>query len=181
MQTVKLSDGDVFSALAIRDTLDALKQLYASHGYIDFVATPITEIDESRHHRVTLMMELDQQKQYRIGRVEINATSPKVRAAINERLKPGEVLDYSVIPKLLKENASLLPPDVSERDVRFGSDRNSVWSTCGSISKRVPHTINSRVAAACPYGCVLRAPTAAKPRIAPITSSMTAGGGTRNL
>jgi outer membrane protein assembly factor BamA len=122
MQTVKLGDGDVFSSLAIRGTLDALKQLYASHGYIDFVATPITEIDETTR-RVTLMMELDQEKQYRVGRVEIHATSPQVRAAIAAKLKTGDIFDRSALQDVLKQNASLLPPDVSERDVSLGRDK----------------------------------------------------------
>jgi outer membrane protein assembly factor BamA len=118
---VQLRPGDVFGALPIRATLDALLHLYGSHGYIDFVATPITEIDESTH-RVNVTMELDQQKPYRIRNVTVHAASAKVRAAVNEQLKPGDVFDSSVIPKLLKQNATLLPPDVSARDVWLQRD-----------------------------------------------------------
>jgi outer membrane protein assembly factor BamA len=120
-QLVTLRDGDVFSAASILATLDALRKLYASRGHIDFVATPITEINEATH-RIDLMMELDQQKPYRIGSVYVRAASPKVRETINAQVKPGDVLDYSIIPKLLKQNASLLPPDISERDVRLERD-----------------------------------------------------------
>jgi hypothetical protein len=121
---VQLQSGDIFAAESIRGTIKALNQLYASRGYINFVATPITEIDEAAHHRIDLMLELDQQKQYRLGSIEVHAASAKVRDAINAQLKSGDILDYSIIPKLLKENASALPPDISERDVRLKRDTN---------------------------------------------------------
>lgn len=143
MQLVQLRTGDIFATKSIRETIKALNQLYASRGYIDFVVTPITEIDEAAHHRIDLIMELDQQKQYRIGTVEVHAASPKVRDAVHAQLKPGDNLDYSVIPKLLEENAAVLPRDISERDVRLHRDKNlgvvNLWFELEPCPKAAPN------------------------------------------
>jgi hypothetical protein len=121
-QMVQLQPGDIFAAESIRRTLEALKQLYASRGYIDFVATPITEIDEATHHRIDMIMELDQQMQFRIGRVEVLTSNPVVRAAVDAQIKTGEVFDITTLRYVLKQNASLLPANISEQDVNFDRD-----------------------------------------------------------
>jgi len=64
-----LKEGDIFSAEKIRKALDTFKKLYGELGYIDFVATPLTEIDDKKRV-VNLTMELDQQKQFFIRRIE---------------------------------------------------------------------------------------------------------------
>ena len=64
-----LKQGDVFSADKIRKALDTYKKLYGEVGYIDFVATPLTDIDDKKKI-VNLTMELDQQKQFFVRRIE---------------------------------------------------------------------------------------------------------------
>ena len=64
-----LKPGDVFSADKIRKALDSYKKLYGEVGYIDFVATPLTDIDDKKKI-VNLTMELDQQKQFFVRRIE---------------------------------------------------------------------------------------------------------------
>lgn len=123
METVKMRESDIFSSARLRDTLEQLKRLYVSHGYIDFVTTPITEINEATHHRIDLMLELDQEKQYRIGSVEVHAANPRVRDAIAAQIKTGDIFDDTTLRGVLKQNAPLLPPDISERDVKFGRDK----------------------------------------------------------
>src|SRR5579862_348351 len=44
---VPLNDGDLLSTKQIKEGLDALKRLYGSHGYINCVAIPLTEADDS--------------------------------------------------------------------------------------------------------------------------------------
>ena len=88
---IPLHDGDVFEIHGIREGLDAMKKLYSSYGYIEFVATPITELDEQ--HRVLLTMELDEGKQFRIGKVETRGADPALDNAVKSALPSGEVFD----------------------------------------------------------------------------------------
>jgi outer membrane protein assembly factor BamA len=110
-----LKEGDVFSAAQIRRTLQDLKALYGSHGFIDFVATPVTEVNESTH-RIDVTMELDQQKQFRIGNVIVEAASPQARTAIQAALVPGEIFDATAVTKVLNDNAAYLPADITPQD-----------------------------------------------------------------
>lgn len=121
MKQFTLHEGDIFAASKIRATLDHLNLLYASDGYIDFVTTPITEINEETH-RVDLIMELDQQMQYRIATIQILTTNRKFRAIAESQLKTGDVYNHAAILRLLRENATLLPPGISETDVSLRRD-----------------------------------------------------------
>src|SRR5271156_1117166 len=68
---IPMNEGDIFSAEKIREGLEALKLLYGSDGYIDFVAKPLIDIDDGTEHRISLVMELDQQKQFRLAKIEV--------------------------------------------------------------------------------------------------------------
>jgi outer membrane protein assembly factor BamA len=72
---IPMNEGDVFSAAKIRASLDALNHSYRSNGYIDFVAEPLIDVDDS-HQRISLIMELDQQKQFRLGKIEVFGLDP---------------------------------------------------------------------------------------------------------
>jgi outer membrane protein assembly factor BamA len=72
---IQLREGDLFSVEKIREALDAMKELYGSHGYIDFVVSPLTDIDDEPA-RVSLVMEVDQLKQSRVGKIEVFGLNP---------------------------------------------------------------------------------------------------------
>jgi outer membrane translocation and assembly module TamA len=114
-----LKNGDVFAASAIRKSLGAVRELYGSHGYIDVVATPIAEINESTH-KIDVTMEIDQGKPFRVGNVTVDTANEKARTAILAALPPGATFDTSAVSKALSDNAALLPADVSMEDVEFG-------------------------------------------------------------
>src|ERR1700735_1412661 len=69
-----LKEGDIFSAEKIRKALENYKKLYGEYGYIDFVATPLTEIN-SQKKIVDLTMEFDQQKQFFVRRIEFSGNT----------------------------------------------------------------------------------------------------------
>ncbi len=121
MKQFALREGDIFAASKIRTTLDHLNLLYGSDGYIDFVTTPITDINEATH-RVDLIMELDQQKQYRLAKIQVLTANPKFRAIAESQLKTGDVYNHAAILRLLRENAALLPPGISQTDVSLRRD-----------------------------------------------------------
>jgi outer membrane translocation and assembly module TamA len=113
-----LDEGEILSSDKIRKALDALKKLYASHGYIDFAPTPETEVDDE-HQTVSIHFVLDQQKQYRIGKITLYVSNPELENILNSRLKPGDIFDYNIVHDFLKENESSLPPDASPEDIRL--------------------------------------------------------------
>jgi outer membrane protein assembly factor BamA len=119
----QMHEGDILRAQKIRDALDALNELYGSRGYIDFVATPITDIDDETG-RISLMMELDQEKQFRLAKIEVFGTNPNMVALVQSKFKPGDVVNSQLIKDFLTENKSSLPPDVSFQDVDFHRNVN---------------------------------------------------------
>ncbi len=116
---IPMSQGDIFSAEKIREGLDALKRLYGSEGYIDFVAEPLTDIDDGPEHRISLVMELSQEKQYRVGKVEVFGSNPAIEMFLKSKLKPGDIFGSRTIEKFLRENKAALPPDISPEDFQF--------------------------------------------------------------
>ena len=69
-----LKQGDIFSGSKVRKALDTYKKLYGQYGYIDFVATPLTDTDDKKK-TVNLIMEFDQQKQYFVRRIEFSGNT----------------------------------------------------------------------------------------------------------
>jgi len=69
-----LKEGDIFSTSKVRKALDNYKKLYGEYGYIDFVATPLTEPDDTKKI-VNMTMEFDQQKQYFVRRIEFSGNT----------------------------------------------------------------------------------------------------------
>ncbi len=114
----KMHEGDILSAQKIREALDALTELYGSRGYIDFVATPLTDSSDQTGP-ISLIMELDQEKQFRLAKIEVLGTDPNMVALVNSKFKPGDRFNSQLIERFLAENKSSLPPDVSLEDIDF--------------------------------------------------------------
>ncbi len=100
---IPLQEGDIFNVTKIRESLDAMKRLYGSDGYIDFVATPATDVDDIAR-RVSLIMEVDEGKQFRVGKVEVLGLEPGKAAALTSRVKPGDVFQYSLVETFVRAN-----------------------------------------------------------------------------
>ena len=116
-RTVDLHDGQVFSAKSIRAALDRLKKLYGSHGYIDFVATPLTMVDET-NQRISLIFEMDPEQQFHWRKIDLLGLDPRAQAGLTWPFKPGEIFNNDIFESFLKLNEALLPPDVSAADVQ---------------------------------------------------------------
>jgi outer membrane protein assembly factor BamA len=105
---IPLQEGDIFSAEKVREGLDALKLLYGAHGYIDFVAVPNTEIDDE-HQTVSLLFDLDEEKQYRIGKIEVHGLDAKFESALIWKMKTGDVFNNEALQAFFDENQSNFP------------------------------------------------------------------------
>lgn len=115
-EQVPLEEGDPFVADKIRDSLDRLRNLYGSQGYIDFTAEPEFDIDES-HQRINLTLVLDQQKQFHVGQVKVLTLNPGAENAVKSSFRTGDIFDSGLIGRFISENKPLLPEDASPTDV----------------------------------------------------------------
>lgn len=120
---VPLSEGELFSGEKIREGLDNLRKLYGSKGYYDFTATPLIQADDAKQ-RISLVMELDEQKQFRIGKVKVISLDPKIQPILDSEFKPGDIFNSQAIEEFFQENKSALPPDASPEDM--GVERTDV-------------------------------------------------------
>jgi outer membrane protein assembly factor BamA len=121
---IPLKDGEIFTTKAIRDGLAALRLAYSSRGYIDVTAQPLTEIDDDSR-QISLTLEIDQEQQIRISKVEIFGLSRKLEKTLRSQFKPGDVFNPGAINEFYARYKSALPPDASPKDVTVQPDRKS--------------------------------------------------------
>ena len=69
-----LKEGQIFATDKIRKALKDYQKLYGEFGYVDFVAQPLTDVDDT-HKVVNLTLEFDQQKQFFIRRIEFTGNT----------------------------------------------------------------------------------------------------------
>jgi outer membrane protein assembly factor BamA len=103
-----LREGEIFSVRQIRAGIEGLTKLYSSQGYLDFTARLDTEIDDNLQ-RISLVMRLDEQKQFRVGSVEIRGLDPSLEARLRSIVVPGEVFNPQPLETFFKENRPVLP------------------------------------------------------------------------
>jgi outer membrane protein assembly factor BamA len=115
---ILLQAGDMFSADQIRKSLEALKKFYSAYGYIDLTPTPFADVDDSTK-KFSLRFELEQQRQFRIGKVEVWGPNSEFESLLKSKLKPGDIFNYQAVVDFLSENTSTLPADVSPSDVEM--------------------------------------------------------------
>lgn len=100
---IPLQEGDIFNTTKIRESLDAMKKFYDSHGFINFVATPITDVDDVAL-RISLVMELSEDKQFRVRKVEVFGLKPSKAAMLTSTVKPGDVFQNRLVEAFVKAN-----------------------------------------------------------------------------
>jgi outer membrane protein insertion porin family len=64
-----IKPGEIFSTAKVRKALEDYHKLYGDYGYIDFTPQPATDVDAA-HKLINLTLELDEQKQFHVGRIE---------------------------------------------------------------------------------------------------------------
>jgi outer membrane protein insertion porin family len=69
-----LKPGDVFSTAKIRKALEDYTKIYGQYGFIDFVPTPETDIDEAAK-RIDVTMKFDEGKQYYVRRIDFSGNT----------------------------------------------------------------------------------------------------------
>jgi len=123
-QQFAIRTGEVFNVDQIRFGVKRLGTLYASDGYIDFVAEPDLDIDHI-HHRISVNFKLWEGPQYRVESVEVTGLDPKMEAVLRAKIKAHDLFDNKAIEDFFAENKKSLPPDASsENSVHIFKNRS---------------------------------------------------------
>ena len=108
----KMHDGDLMSSKRAGDGLEQLRQLYATKGYLRFVATPELIIHEAER-RIDLVMNLDEGRSFRFGQLFLQGGEPRVGAGkvLENAWKDlqGKQYDPSRLKSWLTANAAQWP------------------------------------------------------------------------
>jgi len=80
-----LKPGDVFSTAKIRKALEDYTKIYGQYGFIDFVPTPETDIDEAAK-RIDVTMKFDEGKQYYVRRIDFSGNTTTRDKVIRRQL-----------------------------------------------------------------------------------------------
>lgn len=118
LRLIHLRPGEVFNTQRIRDGLEALRNLYGSKGYIDFVAQPQTEADHVRR-RISLVMDVAEGKQFRVGKIKVLGLDPGEEHLFLWKLRPGDLFNVQLLDDFYKDNKSILPADASPADMHL--------------------------------------------------------------
>ena len=119
-----LNEGDVLDASKIKQGLDALDHLYGSRGYLDFAAKPET-ITNDKSAIISLVLVLDEGKQFRVGKVETYNLDPEREAKLKSRIQPGDIVNHDLLWDFFRENHTFISAlqqneDNGTIDLQFG-------------------------------------------------------------
>jgi hypothetical protein len=132
---IPLLDGEIFRTDKILEGIENLKKLYGSHGFVDFAAAPTTDLDKNTN-TASLMLYLDEEQQYRIGKIQVIGLDSATQARLSWVQKPGEIYDDNKIPRFFEINEHLLPHNYSvqtDRDLDMtGMDITFDFRPCRS-------------------------------------------------
>jgi outer membrane protein assembly factor BamA len=103
-----LQEGDILNLEKVREGLDGLRKLYGDHGYIDFVPQPLTDVDDE-HQIVSIHVDLVEEKQYRIGKIEVFGLDAKSESALIWKIKTGDVFNNELLQAFFEDNQSNFP------------------------------------------------------------------------
>lgn len=129
-EAIPLREGELFSVSKVREGIQSLTKLFGSHGYIDFTVVPRTEVDQNLQ-RISLVMHLDTQKQFRVGKIDVVGLDPTLEAQVRSIVRPGEIFNPATLDEFFKDRKAVLlsglyptdayiSPYTAKRNVRTG-------------------------------------------------------------
>ena len=98
-----MTEGDIFNVSEIRKGLENLRKLYGEFGYINFVASPDTEINE-QNKLINMTFNLEEGKQFVVRRIEFSGNTTTRDKVIRRELM---VEEGSLFNSRLWENSML--------------------------------------------------------------------------
>jgi outer membrane protein insertion porin family len=110
-----IKPGEIFDTHKLQAGTEELRKAYGKKGFINFAAVPTFNIDET-NDRITLVVDLDEGMQFRVGKVQVLGGDPLHAQELikNSGLTPGAVFDASRLDEL-KLSKNFRPGDDVER------------------------------------------------------------------
>jgi outer membrane protein assembly factor BamA len=122
---IPLKRAELFRVERLRTGLKNITLAYRRDGYVDMTSAPDLAIDDA-HGTIDMVLKIDQQAQYRVGRIEFLGVDTVTQEKLMESLpKPGEIFDETRLEDFFKVNQAILPSDVSVDDVNVKRDPKS--------------------------------------------------------
>lgn len=122
-----IQKGDVFSRQKIADGLEMLKRTYDESGYINVTAVPETSVD-NHAKRISLVVEIDEGKQFHFGTITIVGLDDATRQAVLQDAPSGQIYNHELLARFLAKYTAVfkLRPDdprllAKRRDERSGT------------------------------------------------------------
>ena len=116
-----MKTGEWFARGKVASGLEALRKLYGTDGFLDYVAIPDTEFGSNA--TANLRLSFEEGPQYHLQDVEILAKkdiASKLR--VQWKLDAGSVYDRDYVGRYIEENRNLLPEGFLEQQVQVVRD-----------------------------------------------------------
>jgi outer membrane protein insertion porin family len=113
---IPLQQGDVFDTSKLRAAFDAIKRRYGQSGYIDSSIVPDFEINDV-DGVINLTLKFDEQKQFRVTRVETLGLDTALQSELRSAVPLGEPFNYDRVLEFIEANRSRLPQGVGPADI----------------------------------------------------------------
>jgi outer membrane protein assembly factor BamA len=107
---MQIATGDIFDVSKIRTSLEALRRMHCSQGYIDSTFEPNMHLDETKG-LIDLTIKVEEEKQYRVNSLSILGLEKSVETVLNSQIniQKGDILDSPSLVEVLRKNQALLP------------------------------------------------------------------------
>lgn len=116
---IPLREGEIFDLGRLRKGVENLTKMYDPLGYINFIASPDTEIDEAQQ-RISVTFELEEDKPFTVGQVEVlGLAGDAFENGLKMRLKTGDPFNPRLVDEFFSDNKGILPPLASQENVQI--------------------------------------------------------------
>jgi len=143
-----IEDGDSFDTHKLQEGIETMRKAYALKGFLYLAPIPEFDIDEL-HSTLTVTLELDEGKQFRLGQITVHGMDPALaeRLLHESGLEAGTIFDPWLVSKFFERNRGILPADADPfRDTvsRFDQATGIVDLTidvfqCSQLNELNPH------------------------------------------
>ena len=105
-----IGQGEILDTDKLSRGIEAMRRAYAERGFINFSELPGFTFDEVTS-TISLKLNIDEGKQFRIGTFEIVGLAPAVAETLidSSELKPGSIFNTRSIEALFERNKSVFP------------------------------------------------------------------------
>jgi outer membrane protein insertion porin family len=139
---VPLTNGDIFSAEAIRHGIEKLRRLYGESGYINMTSVPDTLVDDEQR-LIWLKWDIDEGRQFRVSSIDFAGApvglEPQLKA--NAPINIGNIYNSTALDQYVAQLSAALRRCLSIEDdviVRSDSQHATVSITFQLAGENVP-------------------------------------------